>query len=132
MVIDGTTYFSVLLAVNIIELCFIREINLLESSSNWLSAVTAIMTARFILDLHEADDRLCGVDSGTPEWADEYWTARRPDIRSFDRPSSNLKSTRVAETSGIYGIVIAEHDEHDYSDDSEQGPGGGSEWERGR
>ncbi|KAI0646485.1 hypothetical protein C8Q79DRAFT_1118915 [Trametes meyenii] len=112
----------VLLAVNIIELCFIREINLLESSSNWLSALTAITTVRFILDLHEAENTLCGVDgSALPGGVYEDWVAphNRWNVGSFnDRLISNLKSIRVIDaTSGIYGIVVASHDKEDYSNE---------------
>ncbi|KAI0674492.1 hypothetical protein C8Q78DRAFT_598928 [Trametes maxima] len=53
---DGTMYFLVLLALNIVGLCLTRVFDLLEPSSTWISAVTAVMTVRFILDLHEADN----------------------------------------------------------------------------
>ncbi|KAI0634882.1 hypothetical protein C8Q77DRAFT_1054282, partial [Trametes polyzona] len=48
-----------LLIANLIGLFFIRDIDLLEPASTWISALTAIMTWRFILDLHEADDAMC-------------------------------------------------------------------------
>ncbi|KAI0360496.1 hypothetical protein OH77DRAFT_1433901 [Trametes cingulata] len=57
---DGTVYFLVLLAANVVGLSLIRHLCFLEPMSTWISVLTAIMTSRFILDLHDANDALRG------------------------------------------------------------------------
>ncbi|KAH9855385.1 hypothetical protein C2E23DRAFT_815610 [Lenzites betulinus] len=55
---DGTMYFVVLLIANLIGLGLSRHIELVEPMSTWTAILTAILTSRFILDLHKAADGL--------------------------------------------------------------------------
>ncbi|KAL1943788.1 hypothetical protein VTO73DRAFT_3606 [Trametes versicolor] len=95
---DGTAYFLVLLIANLVGLSLIRQINLLEPASTWISALTAIMTWRFILDLHEADDTRRGsCATGSICGADTAATAR-----SF----SDLVFRTEAQSEGVFGVLI--------------------------
>ncbi|CDO70386.1 hypothetical protein BN946_scf184999.g26 [Trametes cinnabarina] len=53
---DGALYFAILLVANVIGLGTIRSFSLIQPMSTWIGILTAIMTSRFILDLHEAAD----------------------------------------------------------------------------
>ncbi|KAH9899287.1 hypothetical protein C8Q73DRAFT_313597 [Cubamyces lactineus] len=60
---DGTLYFVVLLLANLVGLSLVKSFELIQPMSTWIAILTAIMTSRFILDLHEAADPRAGHDA---------------------------------------------------------------------
>ncbi|KAI0716601.1 hypothetical protein C8Q76DRAFT_794885 [Earliella scabrosa] len=57
---NGTVYFIVLLIANLVSLALIRNIALVYVTALWITTFTAVMTCRFILDLHEAARSVSG------------------------------------------------------------------------
>ncbi|KAI0703648.1 hypothetical protein C8T65DRAFT_654645 [Cerioporus squamosus] len=90
---DGTAYFVVLLIVNLIGLALIRRLDLVEPMSTWIAIFTSILTSRFILDLHEASDRLCGDDTRFTHFASLSMPV-------FRQPTSGQRS--------VYGTILTE------------------------
>ncbi|KAI0646486.1 hypothetical protein C8Q79DRAFT_926435 [Trametes meyenii] len=89
---DGTMYFLVF--------------DLLEPSSTWISAVTAVMTVRFILDLHEADNaRRAGTSGLTAQSCQDVSIGAIP---SF---SNSLRNTRALGNTVYDAMIITMHDE---------------------
>ncbi|KAH9941683.1 uncharacterized protein BXZ73DRAFT_74882 [Epithele typhae] len=54
---NGVAYFAALLVVNIMNLAFINNVQLLFNLIGALTAMTVVLTCRFILDLFEASTR---------------------------------------------------------------------------
>ncbi|KAH9941677.1 uncharacterized protein BXZ73DRAFT_98065 [Epithele typhae] len=53
----GVSYFAALLVVNVMNLAFINNVQLLFNLIGALTAITVVLTCRFILDLFEASTR---------------------------------------------------------------------------
>ncbi|KAI0631153.1 hypothetical protein C8Q77DRAFT_1159851 [Trametes polyzona] len=110
---NGTLYFVVLLLTNIVGLGLSRRIELIEPMSTWIAILTAILTSRFILDLHNAADTL-GV-------AGESHPSGELDTLAFRTGASH---GHAGARRSVYGAVITSITATTDSewDDSEEGP----------
>ncbi|KAI0371238.1 hypothetical protein BV20DRAFT_1051655 [Pilatotrama ljubarskyi] len=118
---DGTMYFLVLLAANVVGLSLIRHLCFLEPMSTWISVLTAIMTSRFILDLREANDSMRGSGSGCAGSGRASRSGLSPSLvfRSRDFQHGDT---------GIYGTIVLDAGEGEGEEDENEDGNGDGGW----
>ncbi|KAI0777249.1 hypothetical protein BD413DRAFT_514922 [Trametes elegans] len=108
---DGTTYFLLLLAANVVGLALSAQTDLLEPTTMVTSVLTSMLTSRFILDLHAAEKRLTRGGLSSNELA----TASLSDPVFNTAASTGLYGTHIGSIGGS-----ADDDEEEQATDSEE------------
>ncbi|KAI0366870.1 hypothetical protein BV20DRAFT_1094260 [Pilatotrama ljubarskyi] len=115
---DGAIYFSVLLVANLVGLALVRSFTLIQPMSTFIATLTAIMTSRFILDLHDAADVRAGETSLTSRAGGNALSATRlPD----NLRDGSIAARRAGRISIVFGGTSL----------STTTGGAGSEWRNG-
>ncbi|KAI0642706.1 hypothetical protein C8Q79DRAFT_230040 [Trametes meyenii] len=104
--IDGVLYFGVLLTANLIGLGLIRFLYLIQPMSTWIAIFTSIMTARFILNLHEAadpfsEDDLSALDVGPGTLSTTVFQGRVGPPLSYSQSESASGSDSLGPRLGV-------------------------------
>ncbi|EIW55133.1 uncharacterized protein TRAVEDRAFT_22899 [Trametes versicolor FP-101664 SS1] len=105
---DGVLYFGVLLIANLIGLTLVRFFASIQPIYTWIAMLTAIMTARFILDLHEAADPRFGslsTDGGISALIFPDTSKHAPHVNHDVSPSSSTVGTDWIDQSSENGSV---------------------------